>query len=91
MDAARLLIQLSDDSAESGGDAVRTVERSREESVGDSTEISSDANLTKQVPEPLPRRRKRFRSIVDIYSATSPITKIKGNLSIPAPIDSKYP
>lgn len=64
VDAALQLIQLSGDTAESGGGAAKTVEQnSREESVGESSnEISSKVG-----------RRKRFRSIEELYGITTPI------------------
>ncbi|GER24710.1 hypothetical protein STAS_00253 [Striga asiatica] len=77
IDAALQLIQLSGDSA------ARTADHSREESVGDSHEISS--NLERAINgelEWLPRRKKRFRSIDDVYSATRPLIKKRGKKSI---------
>ncbi|KAI3445676.1 hypothetical protein Pfo_002341 [Paulownia fortunei] len=80
MDAALQLIQLSGDSAESGGGAAKTVEQNREESIGDSNEISSAIKITGV--EALPRRTKRFRSIDDLYRVTRPISKKQGKKSM---------
>ncbi|KAL7157238.1 hypothetical protein ABFS83_02G064400 [Erythranthe nasuta] len=86
MDAALQLIQLSGDSAESGGGgAAKTVEQSPEESVGDSHEISSDLqkkinNNIKEV-ETLRRRKRRFRLIDDVYSITKPVIEKRGKKS----------
>ncbi|KAL7119470.1 hypothetical protein ACP275_02G065500 [Erythranthe tilingii] len=85
MDAALQLIQLSGDSAESGGGgAAKTVEQSPEESVGDSHEISSDLqkkiNSIKEV-ETLRRRKRRFRLIGDVYSITKPVIEKRGKKS----------
>ncbi|CAA0839030.1 Unknown protein [Striga hermonthica] len=78
IDAALQLIQLSGDSA------ARTADHSREESVGDTHEISS--NLGRAINggevEWLPRRKKRFRSIDDVYSATTPLIMKRGKKSI---------
>ncbi|KAG8368724.1 hypothetical protein BUALT_Bualt15G0075700 [Buddleja alternifolia] len=83
MDAALLLIQLSGDSAESDGAAAKTVEQSGgEESVGDSYEISSAGEL-----EILPRRKRRFRSIDDIYGTV--IKKQAGAVPHGGPIDDR--
>ncbi|KAL3638134.1 hypothetical protein CASFOL_018004 [Castilleja foliolosa] len=80
MDAALQLIQLSGDSTGTGGGAPRTAEQNREESVGDSPEISS--NMKYRELDALPRRRKRFRSIDDIYSITRPLINKRGKKSI---------
>lgn len=76
MDAALQLIQLSGDSVETGA---RTAERTPEGSVGDSNEISS-YKIVGEV-DALPRNRKRFRSIDDIYSITSPAINKRGKKS----------
>ncbi|XP_047951735.1 uncharacterized protein LOC125197078 isoform X2 [Salvia hispanica] len=65
MDAALQLIQLSGDSG------ARTAEQSPEQSVGDSNEISSWYAKVGDL-DALPRKRKRFRLIDEIYSITSP-------------------
>ncbi|GFP93859.1 hypothetical protein PHJA_001530200 [Phtheirospermum japonicum] len=80
MDAALQLIQLSGDSAGTGGGAARTAEQSREESVGDSPEISSNMKFRELAA--LPRRKKRFRSIDDIYSITRPLINKRGKKSM---------
>ncbi|PIN03822.1 hypothetical protein CDL12_23650 [Handroanthus impetiginosus] len=80
MDAALQLIQLSGDSMETGGGgAARTEEQSQEESVGDSHEISSNMKIREF--EVLPRRKKRFRSIDDVYSITRPVIKKRSKKS----------
>ncbi|KAL9174634.1 hypothetical protein ABFS82_02G064300 [Erythranthe guttata] len=86
MDAALQLIQLSGDSAESGGGgAAKTVEQSPEESVGDSHEISSDLqknnNSIKEVETLRRRRKRRFRLIGDVYSVTGPVIEKRGKKS----------
>ncbi|KAG6422015.1 hypothetical protein SASPL_118576 [Salvia splendens] len=63
MDAALQLIQLSGDSG------ARTAEQSPEQSVGDSNEISSSYAKVGDL-DALPRKRKRFRLIDEIYSIT---------------------
>lgn len=80
MDAALQLIQLSGDSAETGGGAAKTVEQNPEESVGDSHEISSNMKIREL--EALPRRKKRFRLIEDVYSVTRPVIKKRGKKSM---------
>ncbi|KAL3843721.1 hypothetical protein ACJIZ3_001124 [Penstemon smallii] len=73
MDAALLLIQLSGDSAE-------TVQ-SLDESVGNhypNVEISSDDVVKNKKKFP---RKKRFRSIQDLYTTTKPVVIKKMNKS----------
>lgn len=79
MDAALQLIQLSGDSVETGGGTAKTAEHSREESVGDSNEISSYKKVLEL--DALPRKKKRFRLIDDIYSITSPVVNKRGKKS----------
>ncbi|KAL1564679.1 hypothetical protein AAHA92_06990 [Salvia divinorum] len=71
MDAALQLIQLSGDSG------ARTAEQSPEHSVADSNEISSSYAKLGDL-DALPRKRKRFRLIDDIYSITSPAVSASG-------------
>ncbi|CAI9770104.1 unnamed protein product [Fraxinus pennsylvanica] len=74
MDAALQLIQLSGDSDYSkekrGRDATKSVEQHLEESVGDSNEISS---IFIRELKTCPKRKARYRSIVDLYSVTKPV------------------
>ncbi|CAA2934749.1 Hypothetical predicted protein [Olea europaea subsp. europaea] len=74
MDAALQLIQLSGDSDYSkenhGGHATKSVEQNREESVGDSNEISS--TFIREL-KTCPKRKRRYRSIDDLYSVTKPV------------------
>ncbi|CAI9765344.1 unnamed protein product [Fraxinus pennsylvanica] len=79
LDAALQLIQLSGDSDYSkenhGGDATKSVEQHREESVGDSNEISS---IFIRVLKAYPKRKRRYRSIVDLYNvAKKPVIIMK--------------
>ncbi|KAL2477506.1 uncharacterized protein Fot_46520 [Forsythia ovata] len=78
LDAALQLIQLSGDSDNSkqnqGGDATKSVEQQREESVGDSNEISSTfIRELKACPKRKKRYRSKYRSIVDLYTVTKPV------------------
>lgn len=77
LDAALQLIQLSGDSdysKENHGDATKSVEQHREESVGDSNEISS---IFIRELKGNPKRKKRYRSIVDLYNVTKKPVIIK--------------
>ncbi|KAL8536075.1 hypothetical protein ACS0TY_011636 [Phlomoides rotata] len=67
LDTVEQLIQLSRDSA-------KTVEQGREESTGDTHEISS-GNVKFRKLEARTRPKKRYRLLSEVYGFTQPVVK----------------
>ncbi|KAL8521026.1 hypothetical protein ACS0TY_011533 [Phlomoides rotata] len=73
LDAVEQLIQLSRGSAETGGaSSSRTVEQGREESIGDTDEISS-CNVKLRELKARRSPKKRYRLLSEVYGFTRPV------------------